>query len=61
MRKKSGFTFIEQAIVLVPEFKMVVHKLEQQFTLRAESEYFTKLHPQNCPFCHSFWQASQED
>jgi len=55
MRKKSGFTFVEQAIVLVPEFKMVVHKLEQQFTLRVESEYFTKLHPQNCPFCHSFW------
>jgi hypothetical protein len=32
--KKSGFTFVEQAIVLVPEFKMVVHKLEQQVTLR---------------------------
>ena len=32
MRKKSGFTFVEQAIVLVPEFEMVVHKLEQQVT-----------------------------
>lgn len=32
--KKSGFTFVEQAIVFVPEFKMVVHKLEQQLTLR---------------------------
>jgi len=37
MRKKSGFTFVEQAIVLVPEFKMVVHKLEQQVTLRGLS------------------------
>ena len=37
MRKKSGFTFVEQAIVLVPEFKMVVHKLEQQVTLRGQS------------------------
>ncbi|MPM41569.1 Tyrosine recombinase XerC [bioreactor metagenome] len=37
MRKKSGFTFVEQAIMLVPEFKMVVHKLEQQVTLRGQS------------------------
>ena len=37
MRKKSGFTFVEQAIVLVPEFEMVVHKLEQQVTLRGQS------------------------
>ncbi len=37
MRKKSGFTIVEQAIVLVPEFKMVVHKLEQQVTLRGQS------------------------
>ncbi|MDD4673783.1 MAG: hypothetical protein PHI03_12695 [Bacteroidales bacterium] len=37
MRKKSGFTFVEQAIVLVPEFKMFVHKLEQQVTLRGQS------------------------
>ena len=37
MRKKSGFTFFEQAIVLVPEFEMVVHKLEQQVTLRGQS------------------------
>jgi len=36
IRKKSGFTFVEQAIVLVPEFKMVVHKLEQQVTLRGQ-------------------------
>ena len=37
MRKKSGFTFVEQAIVLVPDFMMVVHKLEQQVTLRGQS------------------------
>ncbi|MDD2564506.1 MAG: tyrosine-type recombinase/integrase, partial [Salinivirgaceae bacterium] len=37
MRKKSGFTFVEQAIVLVPEFEKVVHKLEQQVTLRGQS------------------------
>lgn len=37
MRKKSGFTIVEQAIVLVSEFKMVVHKLEQQVTLRGQS------------------------
>ncbi len=32
MRKKSGFTMIEQAIMLVLEFKNVVRKLEQQVT-----------------------------
>ena len=37
MRKKSGFTFVAQAIVLVPEFETVVHKLEQQVTLRGQS------------------------
>jgi len=38
MRKKSGFTFVEQAIVFVPEFKNVVRKLEQQVTLRGQSK-----------------------
>ncbi len=38
MRKKSGFTIVEQAIVLVPDFEKVVHKLEQQVTLRGQSE-----------------------
>jgi len=37
MRQKSGFTFVEQAIALVPEFEKVVHKLEQQVTLRGQS------------------------
>jgi len=37
MRQKSGFTFVEQAITLVPEFEKVVHKLEQQVTLRGQS------------------------
>ena len=38
MRKKSGFTIVEQAIVLVPEFEKVVRKLEQQVTLRGQSQ-----------------------
>jgi integrase/recombinase XerD len=38
MRKKSGFTMIEQAIALVPEFSTVVRKLEQQVTLRGQSK-----------------------
>jgi len=37
MRKKSGFTMVEQAIMLVPEFENVVPKLEQQITLRGQS------------------------
>lgn len=38
MRQKSGFTFVEQAIALVPEFEKVVRKLEQQVTLRGQSQ-----------------------
>lgn len=38
MRKKSGFTMVEQAIELVPEFATVVRKLEQQVTLRGQSK-----------------------
>ncbi len=38
MRKKSGFTMIEQAIELVPEFATVIRKLEQQVTLRGQSK-----------------------
>lgn len=38
MRKKSGFTIVEQAIVLVPEFEKVVRKLEQQVSLRGQSK-----------------------
>jgi len=38
MRKKSGFTIVEQAIMLVPEFENVVSKLEQQVTLRGQSK-----------------------
>jgi len=37
MRKKSGFTIVEQAVVLVPEFETVVRKMEQQVTLRGQS------------------------
>jgi len=38
MRKKSGFTIVEQAIVLFPEFEKVVRKLDQQVTLRGQSK-----------------------
>jgi integrase/recombinase XerD len=38
MRKKSGFTIVEQAIMHVPEFDAVVRKLEQQVTLRGQSK-----------------------
>jgi hypothetical protein len=38
MRKKSGFTIVEQAIMLVPEFEKVVRKLEQQVALREQSK-----------------------
>jgi site-specific recombinase XerD len=38
MRKKPGFTIVEQAIVLVPEFENVVRKMGQQVTLRGQSK-----------------------
>lgn len=38
MRKKSGLTIVEQAIVLVPEFENVVRKMDQQVTLRGQSK-----------------------
>jgi len=38
MRKKKGFTIVEQAISMVPEFAMVFTKLSQQVTLRGQSE-----------------------
>jgi len=38
MRKKSGFTIVEQVIVLVPEFEKVVSKLEKQVTLRGQTK-----------------------
>jgi len=37
MRKKSGNTIVEQAIVLVPEFENVVRKMETQVALRGQS------------------------
>lgn len=37
MRKKSGFTIVEQAIAAVPEFADVKKKLEQQVELRGQS------------------------
>ncbi|MHC1774331.1 MAG: hypothetical protein AB9834_02845 [Lentimicrobium sp.] len=38
MRKKSGFTIVEQAIELVPEFESVFQKLDTQVTLRGQSK-----------------------
>jgi integrase/recombinase XerD len=38
MRKKSGFTIVEQAVMLVPDFESVVHKLDQQVALRGQSK-----------------------
>jgi len=38
MRKKSGFTIVEQAVALIPAFKNVVNKLEQQVVLRGQSK-----------------------
>ena len=50
MRKKSGFTMIEQAIVLVPEFEKVVRKLEQQVTLRGQSKRTFNKKCKNLPY-----------
>lgn len=38
MRKKSDLTIVEQAIVIVPEFEIVVRKLEQQVILSGQSK-----------------------
>lgn len=38
MRKKTGFTIMDQAITMVPEFDKVVHKLDQQVELRGQSK-----------------------
>jgi integrase/recombinase XerD len=47
MRKKSGLTIIEQAIVLVPEFENVVRKPDQQLTLHGQSKSTLFLFPEN--------------
>jgi hypothetical protein len=47
MRKKSGFTIVEQAIVLVPEFENVVRKPDQQLTLRGQNKSTLFLFPEN--------------
>jgi len=38
MRKKTSPTILERAIALVPEFKNVLNKLDQQVTLRGQSK-----------------------
>ena len=37
MRKKTGFTIVERAIIAIPGFEAVVKKLELQVTLRGQS------------------------
>lgn len=37
MRKKTGLTVVEQAIIVVPDFQRVVTKLKQQVALRGQS------------------------
>lgn len=51
MRKKSGFTLVEQAIMLVPEFENVVRKMEQQVTLRGQSKSTLKNYIQRIARC----------
>ncbi len=62
MRKKSGLTIVEQAIVLVPEFEKVAGKLEQQVTLRGQinsilQNYIRRiaLFVAHCSFKHKFY------
>ena len=38
MRKKTGLTIVERAIISVPEFEKVAQQLEQQVILRGQSE-----------------------
>jgi site-specific recombinase XerD len=38
MRKKTSPTIVEQAIIAVPEFKRVIKQLDQQVTLRGQSQ-----------------------
>ena len=38
MKRKSGFTIVEQAIALVPEFEKVALMMEQQVVLRGQSK-----------------------
>ena len=70
MRKKSGFTIVEQAIVLVPEFEKVVRKLEQQVTLRGQSKstlqnytstMLSATHPANRPVRGKLREAAGAD
>ena len=38
MKKKTGLTIVERAIIAVPGFEGVVKKLEQQVALRGQSQ-----------------------
>ena len=38
MRKKTGLTIVERAIIAVPGFESIAKKLEQQVTLRGQSQ-----------------------
>ena len=70
MRKKSGLTIVEQAIVLVPEFEKVVRKLEQQVALRGQSKstlqnytsaMLSATHPAHRPVCGPLREAARAD
>ena len=38
MRRKTSPTILERAIILVPEFEQVLHRLDQQVELRGQSK-----------------------
>ena len=62
MRKKSGSTIVEQALVLVPDFEKVVRKLEKEVTIRGQSKstlnnYIRRI----AQFVVQFWQVARAD
>ena len=38
MRQKTGLTIVERAVIAVPGFEQVFKKLDQQVTLRGQSQ-----------------------
>lgn len=66
MRTKRGFTIVEQAITMVPEFAMVVTKLSQQVELRGQSKstlnnYIRRITLFVLPFNHLPEQISEDE
>jgi len=59
LRQIPGFTFVEQAIALVPEFEKLVRKLEQQITLRGQSRRTLQNYMRRIAlFCAAFRKSS---